>query len=420
MKTFDANRKDNLLVVTDANTGEIVDEIEISNVYEGMSDGEILEDNDYVYCYDCGKLVYESYTSEVCGHRVCEYCLNDYYSWCDCCEEYVDRDEIEAVRVRGGTEYWCERCREGDAFWCPGCETWYDAIWYSSYEGDDGECYCEDCIDDHTRGDSVYLDDYHTFKCGGNFEFCHSEGENRKNTLHMGAEIEVCGDGDSYSEREDCLEESYNTFGNFFHYESDGSLSDDGWENISQPATLSYWEKMLPEMKEVYKTFVSKGFTSHNNGMCGLHIHLDKKFFGNKVDSSTAKLMWLFCRDWDNLVKFSRRKKSEAEHWAANSKSPNNYPNKSCASLVKENKSYCCITRYLAVNITNKNTIEIRLWRGTLNTDTILATLKFTNRLAEICKNKSAVEISKMSFEDLLGDDPDILTYWDKVKDRTI
>jgi hypothetical protein len=80
--------------------------------------------------------------------------------------------------------------------------------------------------------------------------------------------------------------------------------------------------------------------------------------------------------------------------------------------------SYSC--RYFAVNLTNSNTIEIRLWRGSINPETFEATLRFTARLAELCKYTSAVELAKMTFEDLLGSDEVILSYWNRISNRNI
>ena len=70
------------------------------------------------------------------------------------------------------------------------------------------------------------------------------------------------------------------------------------------------------------------------------------------------------------------------------------------------------------MNLTNTNTIEIRLWRGTLNPETFEATLRFTARLAELCKHTSAVELAKMNFEDLLRNDDVILSYWSRISQR--
>lgn len=70
------------------------------------------------------------------------------------------------------------------------------------------------------------------------------------------------------------------------------------------------------------------------------------------------------------------------------------------------------------MNLTNSETVEIRLWKGTLNPETFEATLRFTARLAEICKNTTAAELSKMSFEDLLGSNEVIRSYWERAKER--
>ena len=69
-------------------------------------------------------------------------------------------------------------------------------------------------------------------------------------------------------------------------------------------------------------------------------------------------------------------------------------------------------------SLTNSETVEIRLWKGTLNPETFEATLRFTAKLAEMCKNTTAVELSKMSFEDLLGNNPVIRSYWERALSR--
>ena len=116
---------------------------------------------------------------------------------------------------------------------------------------------------------------------------------------------------------------------------------------------------------------------------------------------------------------FSRRTEQESDNWARSRKSETN--NKSwIKKAVKDSKGYQDHSlRYYAVNLTNSETVEIRLWKGTLNPETFEATLRFTARLAEMCKNTTAVELSKMSFEDLLGNNPVIRSYWERALSRT-
>ena len=129
-------------------------------------------------------------------------------------------------------------------------------------------------------------------------------------------------------------------------------------------------------------------------------------------------MLYIFEKYRPELMLFSRRTKQESESWARSRKSE--ISNKAwIKKAVKDSKGYQEHgARYYAVNLTNSETVEIRLWKGTLNPETFEATLRFTARLAEICKNTTAAELSKMSFEDLLGSNGVIRSYWERAKER--
>lgn len=59
---------------------------------------------------------------------------------------------------------------------------------------------------------------------------------------------------------------------------------------------------------------------------------------------------------------------------------------------IKENKGQ---NRYVAVNVENSNTVEIRIFKGTLNADTFLATLQWAFNLVRVIKNN---DISKITW----------------------
>ena len=130
-------------------------------------------------------------------------------------------------------------------------------------------------------------------------------------------------------------------------------------------------------------------------------------------------LLYIFEKYRSELMIFSRRTEQESDNWARSRKSETN--NKSwIKKAVKDSKGYQDHSlRYYAVNLTNSETVEIRLWKGTLNPETFEATLSFTARIAEICKNITAVELSKMTFDDLLGNNPVIRSYWERALLRT-
>jgi len=264
----------------------------------------------------------------------------------------------------------------------------------------------------------MYIDSYHTMKNDNDYTFF---GNTDRNTaLHMGFELEVDlgevddNDDDDYDAAcracDDCTDDlarialSTTNGDDFLHFEEDGSL-DNGFEIITQPASVDFHiAQFAPDglYTQLCDTCRSYGFKSHDAKTCGFHIHLDKEYFSDCLDSASAKLLFLFERHWDNLMKFSRRR---SDRWCQR------YESHAIARIIKDAK---CgdIGRYYAVNLSNDNTIEIRLWRGTLNPATLLATIKLTARLAALAKETSAVKLAAMSWEDVLGDDPDILTYW--------
>ena len=155
---------------------------------------------------------------------------------------------------------------------------------------------------------------------------------------------------------------------------------------------------------------------SHDVGTCGLHCHLDRLFFGKKEDSSIAKMLYLFEKFRPELMRFSRRTEEQISSWCRSRKQ--NYDGTAGwikKALIDSKYSYNYQNRYYSINLTNSETIEIRLWRGTLKPETFEATLKFTARLAEFCKHTRSVDLAKMTFDDLLGDDPVIRSYWNRV-----
>ena len=75
-----------------------------------------------------------------------------------------------------------------------------------------------------------------------------------------------------------------------------------------------------------------------------------------------------------NIVPFSRRKYELIQRWA-------DKPSLDCGDYDTENeivdkvKSYKAAGRYKAINLMNQETIEFRLFRGTLNLNTFISVL---------------------------------------------
>ena len=351
-------------------------------------------DNDTFYCegHECYETGDDHY---YVGDRLycTDYCENHFY-WCDHCEEYHYR---ENGRFDDNDEFVCD--------WC------YDAGCGYFYDNDDDDDY-----------DPGYDADIHTGSCvhryhgSGSAKRTFLDNEPRDKFVHLGFEAEVHNpNGTNY----DDSEAVHDILGDYVVFERDCSI-EPGFEIITRPGSLNYHMGMYDKFSEACKELVSRGYNSHNSNMCGLHVHIDRAYFGSDRlhrELAESKILWLFAKHWENLVRFSRRERfgycAKVRHTAYNGEPI------TVKKLVQENRSNA-EGHYCAVNIENSNTIEIRLWRGSIKPETVKATLKFTARIAELVKKVNIVQLSKMSFEEILGDDEDIRAYWETVKDRAL
>ena len=72
-----------------------------------------------------------------------------------------------------------------------------------------------------------------------------------------------------------------------------------------------------------------------------------------------------------------------------------------------------CAGRYTAVNLTNFDTVEIRMFRGTLKLNTLKATLQMVNPLVEVAVSLSDYQVQDMSWFDFLDEikEPELIQY---------
>ena len=364
--------------------------------------GEELFSEYFCFCADCGELIFIREAVRIDGEHYCHDCV----CTCDICGKHIRNDD--SYRTVDSDYDYCHDCFISETYRCLDCG---ERFRYEDdlHEVDDG-WYCDDCWEDH----KPIISDYHTMKDYGDIHFYGDES--RRDSIYMGFELEI--DADHRFNRESIAEELQSRFGDFLNYEKDSSILN-GFEIISQPASLSYHMSIMPKYSDAFRYLLDNDIKSHDAGSCGLHIHLDRRYFGHKEDSSIAKLLYIFEKFRPELMRFSRRTEAQASDWARSRKQNYGGNGTWIKEAVAQSKFYSSYqNRYYAVNLCNNNTIELRLWRGTLNAETFEATLKFTARLAEICKYTRAVDLAKMTFEELLGSDEVILSYWNRINNK--
>ena len=174
----------------------------------------------------------------------------------------------------------------------------------------------------------------------------------------------------------------------------DGSL-DDGFEIVSHPMSLDYHMNVMPWCDVITKTR-ELHYTSHRANTCGLHVHVSRGAFGSteaEQDASIARILYFFEKNWEELLKFSRRTQRQLEQWAARY----GYRTEP-RDILFDAKHRIRRTRYTAVNLTNTETVEFRIFRGTLKLNTFLATLQMVDRICEVAVTMSDEELKNLSW----------------------
>lgn len=348
----------------------------------------------YEYCHETDK-VYEEKDLEYIedkGYYVNrEEALRSYYC-CQDCGEYYSEDNINLDDYGNVI---CQQCfNRYDYYFCSDCGRIInnDDVCFDR----DGEPYCEDCYPGDSDYDDYYVH-YYEYKPSPVF---HGEG-----SLFMGVELETdCTNG--HYDRGNCSEELYKISDgeNLFYQKYDCSLSD-GIEVVTHPCTLDYHLKEFP-WEKIAEISLENGMCSHNAGTCGMHVHVNRTAFGSnptEQDLTIAKVMLWFDRHWNNVYRFSRRTRHTIQ-WG-DRPSAGFEPTDDAEAVVKKSKE---AGRHRGcVNLLNTNTVEFRVFRGSLKINTIKATLQFVSNIINYAKSRTLPEVQNSTWEDAV----DIVTF---------
>lgn len=349
-------------------------------------------------CFNCEK-EFESLIN-VDGDLWCEKCIEDTccISYCEDCNEYHYDDNM--VYIEDVHTYVCESCaRNGDYFKCHDCGNWYTTEYTNScYNGD--FYVCNRCVDNYTYveccdtyigdGYACYNEEDDCYYCEEHYhenrDICDYHGFNnwQKQTLEnenppycIGFELEIENTHHNYdnSELARFVKNTYPVI-----CSRDGSI-DYGFEIVSHPLSYNYIVENQDKLKTMLSGLQEKGCESHNPGTCGLHFHVTHPHDDDIID----RIILIMETYKQELITFSRRTSGQIEQWCKFLSDIKE--GEDCKSLyfIKKNKEIS--TRYMALNLTNYNTIEFRLFRGTLNFDTFMASVELVNNIVTLCSN---------------------------------
>ena len=331
-------------------------------------------------CAQCGTQVPESELYVFDGHALCLHCLEENTVLCRECGERIWRE------YNAGTEDvpLCQNCYDERYTSCCDCGTLLH-IANANYEDsdeDEDHPYCSNCYQRHFRNASIH--DYY-YKPWPIF---YGEGPR-----FFGVELEIDGAGEDREHAETLLRIA-NANGERMYIKHDGSL-DDGLELVTHPMSLTEHLHHFP-WEALCKKAAALGYLSHRATTCGLHIHVSRRAFGEterQQDAAIARILYFFEKHWEELLKFSRRTQRQLERWAARY----GYKEQPMEILDYAKKGYHG-GRYTCVNLQNSDTVEFRMFRGTLKANTILATLELVDRICDVAINLSDEELRSLAW----------------------
>lgn len=236
-------------------------------------------------------------------------------------------------------------------------------------------------------------------------------GNNHNNTVpYLGVELEVDEGGESDRNVKQLMKLINPKDKHFVYCSHDGSLRE-GFEIITQPATLKYHTSIKGVYEQMFQFLLKKGYLSHDTATCGIHVHFNRNFYEENEELYITRLLYLVDKFWDEIVRFSRRNQRRLDRYSKKVDCPpTDYYKRS-------NKSGNHDYHYYAINLANENTIEFRMFKGSLNIDTFMATLQFVHNCIVCAKEKTAEEIQHMEFEELITGRA-CKAYWKNRKNR--
>jgi hypothetical protein len=207
--------------------------------------------------------------------------------------------------------------------------------------------------------------------------------------LFMGIELEIENEDENITNGE----LSRKLENRFLYFKSDGSL-DNGFEIVSHPLSFSWIQENKREFTDMLERIKNNGFRSYDSTTCGMHIHLSKKNFGAW---HLYRFLKFFQENKQFIIAISQRNIDNLKQWA-------NLEDETNDSLIYKAKKKEGYSRYVAVNLCNSHTIELRIFRGTLNQNSFFKNIEFAHSVYLFSRDYTDMTIS--AYKKFLTDNP--------------
>lgn len=226
-------------------------------------------------------------------------------------------------------------------------------------------------------------------------------GESEDTTLLLGAEIEVGGNNNIYSDNDKnstvkkCIQimnGSDSDEENLIYSTHDSTVQ---IEFDTMPCSLEFHKNKM-NYREMFEYLDKEGYKGHDCKTAGLHIHANRNYLGKSRISQElviSKILYILEKFNDEICVIARRD-NEYSKFVGSKKEEN--------SLVELYGKYKDHGKRAALNLQHKDTIEFRMFRSTLKYETFILTLEFVKDIIDFAKSASIEEIELIKWADLM------------------
>lgn len=315
----------------------------------------------FVICKCCSKLYKKTALKSVSSINnatntkdkieVCEKCFTNNYRECNECHDHFNRHEL----IGQGQNSFCKPCFNKSYQLCSHCQQVHPKGTITRTIRS-GAVVCESCYN--------FYGPIEVYETKPKLEF-HGIPPH-----YYGIELECELVNAKREERGLKAKETLDLFQKqFVVLKEDGSLRC-GFEICSQPASCV-------EHKRLWNPFfdhLPKNLNSFNTSNCGLHIHCSKK----PLSLLTIAKIVVFVNDDKNqgFVELIAGRKANTY---------STYQKKEHSEAVKHIGNLGRGSRYEAVNLVNRDTIEFRIFKGTLKRESFYKAIEFCDALIKFC-----------------------------------
>ena len=348
-------------------------------------------------CDKCGEVCCKEEMMWIASDEwwLCEPCFNKgKYKLCDECEGYALKGYSHQHSRE--TVWICVDCATKDNYIV--CEDCGDAVHDEEACPSGGEYFCPACMANSITCNNCGQEDSRSRLASGEHRCISEEDTDDRPSFHsssykpraifhgtavlqVGMELET----DKYDELPEPEDFSALCDKETMYAKEDSSLNC-GVELVFHPRDERSWIKFQEELRKICKYVHGAGGRSFNTTTCGVHLHLSREGIS---ETTLAKIIVAFIRFQEDMEKISQRKGNsycaytELVEYTKEGEREYLYEPNLEDVLYDKIKGSGCLGRYVAVNLSNDDTIEIRTFKGTLKVERLLTYIQFAVGLVD-------------------------------------